>query len=165
MPLFSREMGIDLGTMNIVVTEGNQILLHEPTVVAIVVNELKMVEWGQAAKDMDGRVPDSIEVIRPMRHGVIAEYEIIERLLRFLIKKLVGPMLIFRPKAMMTVPYGITSVESRAVHEAGLNGAATRYFSSSSHWLLQLVSTCPSKLHRKLIILMGGGTNRQRFWQ
>ncbi len=125
MPVFTRELGIDLGTLNTVVAEGNQILMQEPTVVAIVVEEQKMVEWGQAAKDMDGRVPESIEVVRPLKNGVIAEYEITEKLLGFLIKKVSGPMLIFRPRVMITVPYGITSVETRAVHEAGL-GAGTR---------------------------------------
>lgn len=87
MPVFTRELGIDLGTLNTVVAEGNQILLQEPTVVAIVVEEQKMVEWGQSAKDMYGRVPDTIEVVRPLKNGVIAEYEITERLLGFLIKK------------------------------------------------------------------------------
>ncbi len=125
MPVFTRELGIDLGTLNTVVAEGNQILLQEPTVVAIVVDEQKMVEWGQAAKDMYGRVPESIEVLRPLKNGVIAEYEITEKLLGFLIKKLCGPMRIFRPRVMISVPYGITSVETRAVHEAGL-GAGTR---------------------------------------
>ncbi|NMB57523.1 MAG: rod shape-determining protein, partial [Chloroflexi bacterium] len=72
MPGFSRELGIDLGTMNIVIAEGNQILLQEPTVVAIIPDEMKMVECGQAASDMIGRVPDSIEVVRPLQHGVIA---------------------------------------------------------------------------------------------
>ena len=65
MPGFTRELGIDLGTMNIVIAEGNQILLQEPTVVAIIPDEMKMVEWGQAASDMIGRVPDSIEVSPP----------------------------------------------------------------------------------------------------
>jgi rod shape-determining protein MreB len=125
MPVFTRELGIDLGTLNTVVAEGNQILMQEPTVVAIVVEEQKMVEWGQSAKDMYGRVPDSIEVIRPLKNGVIAEYEITEKLLGFLIKKICGPMLIFPPRIMITVPYGITSVETRAVHEAGL-GAGPR---------------------------------------
>lgn len=125
MPVFTRELGIDLGSLNTVVAEGNQILMQEPTVVAIVVEEQKMVEWGQNAKDMYGRVPESIEVIRPLRNGVIAEYEITERLLGFLIKKVCGQMLIFRPRVMITVPYGITSVETRAVHEAGV-GAGTR---------------------------------------
>ena len=76
MPLFSRDIGIDLGTLNTVIAEGRQLLLQEPTVAAIIVEELKMVEWGQAAKDMVGRVPESIDVVYPLRNGVIAEYEI-----------------------------------------------------------------------------------------
>lgn len=161
MSLFTRELGIDLGTMNIVVAEGNQILLHEPTVVAVIVEEQKMVEWGQSAKDMYGRVPDSIEVLRPMLHGVIAEYEITERLLGFLIKKIVGPMLIFRPIAMITVPYGITSVESRAAHEAGL-GAGCREILLVQQPLaaaigIDLPINTPSG---NMIITMGGGTNQ-----
>lgn len=125
MAFLSREFGIDLGTMNTVVAEGKQILLQEPTIVAILSDENKMVEWGQAAKDMYGRVPDTIEVVRPMLHGVIAEYEITEKLLNFLIRKLSGSMLLFKPRIMLAIPYGITSVETRAVHEAGL-GAGTR---------------------------------------
>ena len=125
MPVLSRDLGIDLGTMNTVIAESNQILLQEPTVVAIIVDEQKLVEWGQAAKDMYGRVPESIEVLRPMQWGVIAEYEITEKLLNFLIKKVSGPMLFFRPRVIITVPYGVTSVERRAVHEAGL-GAGGR---------------------------------------
>ncbi|WP_322806557.1 rod shape-determining protein, partial [Thermanaerothrix sp.] len=120
MPLLTRELGIDLGTFNTVIAEGGQILLQEPTVVAIVVDEQKLVEWGQAAKDMIGRVPERIQVVRPLQHGVIAEYEVTEILLQYLIKKICGPMLFFRPRLMITIPYGITSVETRAVHEAGL---------------------------------------------
>src|SRR5450756_2479079 len=86
----------------------------------IVVNEQKMVEWGKVARDMLGRVPENIEVTRPLQHGVIADYEITENLLKSLIKKVSGPMLFFRPRIMITVPYGVTSVESRAVREAGL---------------------------------------------
>jgi rod shape-determining protein MreB and related proteins len=120
MPGFSRELGIDLGTMNTIIAEGNQILLQEPTVVAIVVNEQKMVETGQSARDMMGRVSDSIEVVRPLQHGVIARFEVTEKLLQHMVKKVSGPMQIFRPKIMITVPHGVTSVESRAVHEAAL---------------------------------------------
>ncbi len=125
MPFLTRELGIDLGTRNIVVAEGDQILLQEPTVVTILADEQKLVEWGQAAKDMAGRVPETIEVVWPLRHGVIAEYEITESLLSFIVKKITGPMLVFRPRLMLTVPFGATSVESRAVHEAGL-GAGGR---------------------------------------
>ena len=161
MPLFSRELGIDLGTLNIVVTEGNQILLQEPTVVAIVVDELKMVEWGQAAKNMYGRVPESIEVIWPLRHGVIAEYEITEKLLAFIIKKMVGPMLIFRPRAMITVPYGITSVETRAVHEAGLGAGCREIFLIQQPLAAALGVDLPiSTPSGNMMILMGGGMNQ-----
>lgn len=120
MPVFNRELGIDLGTMNTVIVEGNQILLQEPTMVAIVVSEQKMVETGQAARDMYGRVSDSIEVVRPLQHGVIARFDVTENLLKRLVRNVSGPMQIFPPKIMITVPYGVTSVESRAVHEAGL---------------------------------------------
>ena len=104
MPAFTRELGIDLGTLNTVITEGNQIVLQEPTVVAIVVEEQKMVEWGQAARDMLGRVSDSIEVVRPLQHGVIAEFEITENLLQYLVKRICGPMFIFRPNSCANRP-------------------------------------------------------------
>ena len=100
----NRELGIDLGTSFTVIAEGQEVLLHEPTTVAIVVDEWKMIEWGQAAKDMHGRVPEDIEVINPIQHGVIAEYEITENLLRYLVQKICGSMVLFRPKLMLSVP-------------------------------------------------------------
>ncbi len=159
MPGFSRELGIDLGTMNIVIAEGNQILLQEPTVVAIIPDEMKMVECGQAASDMIGRVPDSIEVVRPLQHGVIAEYEITEKLLSFFVKKLCGPTFFSKPKVMVTVPYGVTSVESRAVQEASL-GAGPRDVALIQQPLaaalgIDLPIGTPTG---NMVISMGGGT-------
>jgi rod shape-determining protein MreB len=122
---FSRELGVDLGTFNTQIAEGNQILIQEPTIVAIVINEMKLVEYGTTALGMLGRVPDTIEVIRPLRNGVIAEYELTEILLRELIKKVTGPTLFFKPRILISIPYGVTSVERRAVMEAGL-GAGGR---------------------------------------
>jgi rod shape-determining protein MreB len=119
MAVLTRELGVDLGTSNIVFAEGNQVLLQEPTLVAVLVDEDKMVEWGQAAKDMVGRVPDTIEIISPVQHGVIAEYEITETLLGYLTRKIVGPMRVFRPRMMIAVPYGVTSVEGRAFMKRG----------------------------------------------
>jgi len=124
MALFSRELGIDLGTMYTRVAEGNQIVPTMPTVAAIVVDEQKMVAWGQEAQDMLGKVPDSLEVTRPLINGVIADYEVTEAMLAFLLRKLAGPMRIFRPRIMVTVPFGVTSVESRAVHEAALQAGS-----------------------------------------
>jgi rod shape-determining protein MreB and related proteins len=161
MPVFTRELGIDLGTMNMVVVEGNQILLQEPTVVAIVVEEQKMVEWGQAARDMTGRVPDSIEVVRPLQNGVIAEYEITENLLSFVVKKISGPMVIFRPRIMITIPYGITSVETRAVHEAGLGAGSRDVYLIHQPLAAALGVDLPiGTPSGNMLISLGGGTNQ-----
>ncbi len=161
MPVFTRELGIDLGTTMTVIAEGNQVLLQEPTVVAIIVEEQKMVEWGQAAKDMYGRVPESIEVVRPLQFGVIAEYEITENLLSFLVKKVSGPMLIFRPRVMITVPYGVTSVESRAVHEAGLGSGSREVFLIQQPLAAAIGVDLPiSTPSGNMLIGLGGGTTQ-----
>jgi rod shape-determining protein MreB and related proteins len=124
MALFSKEIGIDLGTLCTRVSDGKQILLEEPTVAAIVVQEQKMVAWGQEAHNMLGRVPDSIEVLRPLINGVIADYEVTEYILQDLLRKVGGPIRFFRPHVMVTVPEGVTSVERRAVHEAALQAGS-----------------------------------------
>jgi rod shape-determining protein MreB len=161
MPVFTREFGIDLGTMNTVIAEGNQILYQQPTVVAIVVEELKMVEMGQAAKDMDGRVPDTMEIVRPLRHGVIADYEITENMLGFLIKEICGRFRIFPPRVMITVPYGITSVESRAVHEAGLGAGAREVYRIPQPLAAALGVDLPiGTPSGNMIISLGGGTTQ-----
>jgi rod shape-determining protein MreB and related proteins len=125
MPLFSKEIGIDLGTLCTRVAEGRRIVLEEPTVAAIVVAEQKMVSWGKEAQNMWGRVPESIEVTRPLINGVIADYEVTEAILHDLLKKVVaGPLRIFPPRVMISVPEGVTSVERRAVHEAALQAGS-----------------------------------------
>jgi len=120
MAFLSKELGIDLGTVRTRISEGGQVILEEPTVVAIAIDELKIVAVGQEAADMSGRVPESLEVAYPLQNGVIADYEITEKLLTYLIKKISGPVRFFRPRVMMSIPYGVTSVERRAVHEAVL---------------------------------------------
>jgi rod shape-determining protein MreB and related proteins len=128
MPLFSKDLGIDLGTMYTRVAEGRQILVEEPTVAAIVVAEQKMVAWGTEAQNMLGRVPESIEVIRPLHNGVIADYEVTEYILSDILRKVGGPVRIFRPQVMISVPDGVTSVERRAVHEAALQAGSRDAF-------------------------------------
>ncbi len=161
MAFLSREIGIDLGTLFTRVAEGNQILIQEPTIVAILVEELKMVEWGQAAKDMFGRVPESIEVVRPLQNSVIAEFEITENLLKDILQRVSGPMRVFKPGVMITVPYGVTSVELRAVHEACL-GAGAREVALIWQPLaaaigIDLPINTPSG---NMIISMGGGSTQ-----
>ena len=161
MALLSREIGIDLGTMNTLVAEKGELLLSEPTIVAILVEELKMVEWGKAARDMLGRVPESIEVSRPLQNGVIAEFEVTENLLKDLLRRVSGPMRIFSPTVMITVPYGVTSVEMRAVHEACL-GAGSRDVMMIWQPLaaaigIDLPISTPSG---NMLVSLGGGTSQ-----
>ena len=124
MALFSKDLGIDLGTMFTRLADSTQVLLDEPTIVAIEVMDQKMVAVGQEARDMYGRVPESIEVARPLKNGVIADYEITETLLQYLLQRASGSMRIFRPRVMISVPYGVTSVERRAVYEAVLEAGS-----------------------------------------
>jgi len=128
MALFSQEFGIDLGTYYTMIAEEGVLLEREPTVVAIAIEEQKIVELGQAAKEMFGRVPDSLEIAHPLKHGVIADYEITQKLLEYLIKEVTGPIRLFHPRIMVSVPYGVTSVESRAVQEAVLEAGAREVF-------------------------------------
>jgi rod shape-determining protein MreB len=154
-------LGIDLGTSFTVIAEGGTILLHEPTTVAILIDEWKMIEWGQAAKDMFGRVPDDIDVINPIQHGVIAEYEITENLLRYLVQKICGPMVLFRPKLMLTVPCNITSVESRAVHEAGIGAGSREVYLIQQPLAAALGIDLPiAPPSGNMVICLGGGTNQ-----
>ena len=119
-----KEIGIDLGTVNVLIYDGGDIVLHEPSIVALLVDEEKIVAIGQEAREMFGRTPDSIEVMRPLRDGVIADFRVTEAMLRYFLKKLSGPLRLFRPNVMVSVPYGATSVESRAVQEATLQAGA-----------------------------------------
>lgn len=118
MALFGKEIGIDLGTASVLVYDGGDIVLHEPSIVAIMVDEQKIVAIGQEAREMLGRTPENIEVIRPIREGVIADYEVTERMIHYFITRVCGPLRMFKPRVMISVPCGVTTVESRAVYEA-----------------------------------------------
>lgn len=125
MPSLAKDLGIDLGTMQTRIADATGLLVDEPTIVAIVIEEQKIVALGKEARDMYGRVSaETIEVASPLQNGVVADYEITERLLAYLLRRISGPMRIFRPRVMITVPYGVTSVESRAVHEAVLQAGS-----------------------------------------
>jgi rod shape-determining protein MreB len=119
--MLEKHIGIDLGTVNVLVyVKGKGIVLQEPSMVAIAVNDNKIVAVGEEARAMMGRTPENIEVMRPMRDGVIANYVVTEAMLRYFIGKVCGRFRLFRPVVMVTVPVGVTSVERRAVHEAAI---------------------------------------------
>jgi rod shape-determining protein MreB len=118
--MFGKKVGIDLGTVNVLVyVKGKEIVLQEPSVVAISVHENKIVAVGTEAREMLDRTPDTIEVMRPLRDGVIADFVVTEAMLRYFIRKVCGRTP-FKPQLMISVPVGVTSVESRAVREAAI---------------------------------------------
>jgi rod shape-determining protein MreB len=123
----AKEVGIDLGTVNVLVyLRGKGIVLQEPSVVAISVGENKIVAVGEEARAMLGRTPGAFEVIRPLRDGVIADYMVTERMLHYFLDKAGALSRTFRPRVMISVPYGVTSVERRAVRRAALDAGAGR---------------------------------------
>jgi rod shape-determining protein MreB len=125
--MFGKELGVDLGTVNVLVNVvGQGIVLQEPSVVAISSEEYKIVAVGEEARAMLGRTPDAIEVMRPMRNGVIADYRVTQRMLEYFFRKACGQFRFFKPRVMISVPYGVTSVEQRAVREAALEAGASR---------------------------------------
>ena len=161
MALFSKELGVDLGTLFIRVSDGGEIVLSEPTVAAIVIDEQKMVAWGQEAQDMLGKVPESLEVTRPLINGVIADYEVTEFMLEALLRRIVGPMRFFRPQVMITVPYGVTSVESRAVHEAALQAGSREAFLVQQPLAAALGVDLPiGTPSGNMLICLGGGSTQ-----
>ncbi len=127
--MFEKQIGIDLGTVNILVyVRGKGVVLQEPSVVAISVRDNRIVAVGNDASDMLGRVPESIEVSRPVRDGVIADYVVTEAMLRYFIRKVIGRNPLFRPQIMMSTPKGVTSVERRAVYDAAIQAGAKEAF-------------------------------------
>ena len=125
--MFTKRLGIDLGTANVLVYEhGRGIVLTEPAVVAIAERDNTVVAVGTEAYEMLGRHPASIQVIRPMREGAIADYLITEALLRYLITRVMGRFRFVRPEVMISVPVGVTRVEQRAVRDAAEAAGARR---------------------------------------
>ena len=125
--MFAKRIGIDLGTANVLVYErGRGVVLDEPAVVAITERDNTVVAVGDDARSMIGRHPGTIQVIRPMRDGVIADYLITEAMLRYFITRVVGRFNPIRPEVMICVPVGVTSVERRAVRDAAEAAGARR---------------------------------------
>jgi rod shape-determining protein MreB and related proteins len=123
--MFTKRIGIDLGTANSLVwLAGAGVVLNEPTVVAVTTDDNRVVAVGNEAKEMLGRTPGNIVATRPMRDGVIADYRITEAMLAYFIDRTVGKNRIFKPEVMICVPTGVTQVERRAVLDATLAAGA-----------------------------------------
>ena len=121
----STSVGIDLGTANVLVyVKGKGIVLREPSVVTINKEDDSILAIGEEAREMIGRTPGNIVAIRPLRDGVIADYDMTEAMIRHFLEKVVGRSFLFRPRVMICVPTGVTVVEKRAVQEAAEQAGA-----------------------------------------
>jgi rod shape-determining protein MreB len=154
------ELGIDLGTSNLLVyRQGHGIVLEEPTVVAVNKQTKKVLAVGFAAREMIGRTPEHIVAIRPLREGVIAEYSYTLRMLEFLVDKLAGRRRWFKPRLMICVPCGATNVERRAVVQAAKEAGAGECFTIEEPVAAAIGAGLP--IHEaggNLVIDIGGGT-------
>ncbi len=128
MCAFAKDIGIDLGTASVLVYVKNKgIVLNEPSVVAMDKNTGKLLKVGEEARQMLGRTPGNIVAIRPLREGVISDYDMTERMLKEFLRKVAGFM-VFKPRVIICVPSGITEVEERAVVDAGIQSGCRRVY-------------------------------------
>lgn len=128
MGIIAKNLGVDLGTVNVLIYAGGQIILQEPAMVALTTEDEFVRAVGQEARDMWGRHSEDLTVIRPLKDGVIADYEVTEAMLSYFFRKIRARGWFRRPEVMISVPYGVTSVEKRAVHEAAIQAGAREAF-------------------------------------
>jgi len=158
--MFIKKIGIDLGTCNsLVFMPGKGVVLQEPSVVAVSLDENKILAVGKQAKEMIGRTPEIIRVYRPLKDGVIADFRVTQAMIRYFIDKILGSFRFLKPELMIAVPSGITSTEKRAVIEAGINAGAKSVFVAKEPILAAIgagipINTCSGHL----IVDIGGGT-------
>jgi rod shape-determining protein MreB and related proteins len=157
--MFGKQIGIDLGTVNVIVhVRGKGIVRNEPSVVAISLVDNRILAVGNEARAMLGRTPETIEVSRPMRNGVIADYVVTEAMLRYFISK-VCSRLERRPEVMISVPVGVTSVESRAVRDAAIQAGARIAYLIPEPLAAAMGADMPvSTPTGNMIVDIGGGT-------
>jgi rod shape-determining protein MreB len=158
--MFTRKIGVDLGTTNtLVFLPKKGIAINEPTVVALSKPDNTVLAVGAEAKEMVGRTPDDIVTYRPLKDGVIAEYYITESMLRYFISKSVGPFNIWRPDVVVSVPAGITSTEYRAVINAAKEAGARDTYPVKEPILAALGAGIPiHSAEGNMIVNIGGGT-------
>lgn len=157
---FSNDIGIDLGTANtLVYVRGKGIVLAEPSVVAIDSQSGDVLAVGHKAKSMLGKTPQKIHAVRPMKDGVIADFEIAEGMLKALIKKVTPARSLFRPKILIAVPSGITGVEKRAVEDSALRAGAQEVILIEEPMAAAIGVDLPvHEATASMIIDVGGGT-------
>jgi rod shape-determining protein MreB len=161
MSLFGRDIGIDLGTANTIIFErGKGIILREPSVVAADEKKKEVIAVGEEAKRMVGRTPGTISAIRPLKDGVIADYNCTLQMLTRFIRKAVGKRMFVKPRLIICVPAGVTKVEKKAVIEAGLEAGAKEVFVAEESIMAALGAGLPVlEPTGNMIVDIGGGTS------
>ena len=159
--MFTRKIGIDLGTCNsIVFTPQKGVILQEPSVVAVTMADNRILAVGREAKEMTGRTPDTIRIYRPLRDGVIADYRVTEAMLKYFVKKTPRTFRFLKPEMLVGVPAGITSTEKRAVIEAGMAAGAKGVYVAKEPILAAIGAGIPiNSCSGHMIVDIGGGTS------
>ncbi len=157
----SRDIGIDLGTTNVLIYQkGRGIVLREPSVVAINKHTKELKAAGEEACQMLGRTPSSIIALQPIRDGVIADYTVTEQMLRFFIEKVAGKRFLFKPRVVICVPSGVTSVERRAVLDAARSAGAKDAFPIEEPMAAAIGAGLPiMDAEGSMVLDIGGGTS------
>ena len=158
--LFSNDMGIDLGTANtLVYVKGHGIVLREPSVVAIDKDSRRVLAIGAEAKRMLGRTPASIVAVRPLKNGVIADFEVTQEMIKCFIRKVHNRRSLLHPRIVIGIPSGITEVERRAVQESAEQAGAREVFLIEEPMAAAIGADLPiSEPHANMIVDVGGGT-------
>ncbi len=158
--MFTKKIGIDLGTTNtLVFVPGNGIRINEPSVVAISLFDNRIMAVGSLAKEMVGRAPDSISVVKPLKDGVIADYKVTQAMIRYFINKSFSKFNFFKKEVLISVPVAISSTERRAVIEAGMNAGAKSVYLVKEPVLAAIGAGIPiNSSYGHMVVNIGGGT-------
>lgn len=161
MGIFAKDIGIDLGTANTLVhVKGKGIIIREPSVVAINKSTKTILAVGDDAKSMIGRTPGDIVAIRPMKDGVIADFDITQSMLKYFIKRAMGGGVVSKPRVVICVPSGVTEVEKRAVEEATLQAGAKEAYLIEEPMAAAIGANLPvEEPTGSMIVDIGGGTS------
>lgn len=157
---FTKDMGIDLGTANtLVYMKGKGVILREPSVVAIDRYTKQVLAVGEEAKKMIGRTPGNIVAIRPLKDGVIADFDVTQEMLKYFIRKATQKKSVFQPRVVVCVPSGVTEVEKRAVEEATIQAGAKQAFLIEEPMAAAIGAGLPvQEATGSMVVDIGGGT-------